>query len=146
MRLVGGAEFPLPGYGELARQPLYMGQDLLNPPSVEGWHTGEEWINSGNLVERVNFMTRMVGDVGRPGIAAFVEGLKKTPNLSPDELVDACLDLLGLAELGPDAKHELLSHASESGDLVWNGDTESSTERALEMLQLVVSLREYQRA
>jgi uncharacterized protein (DUF1800 family) len=146
MRLVGGAEFPLPGYGELARQPLYMGQDLLNPPSVEGWHTGEEWINSGNLVERVNFMTRMVGDVGRPGIAAFVEGLKKTPNLSPDELVDACLDLLGLAELGPDAKHELLGHASESGDLVWNGDTESSTERALEMLQLIVSLREYQRA
>ena len=27
----------------------YMGQDLLNPPSVEGWHTGKEWINSGSL-------------------------------------------------------------------------------------------------
>ncbi|MDA1349736.1 MAG: DUF1800 domain-containing protein [Chloroflexi bacterium] len=146
MRLVGGAEFPLPGYGELARQPLYMGQDLLNPPSVEGWHTGEEWINSGNLVERVNFMTRMVGDAGRPGIAAFIQGLKNTPNLAPEALVDACLDLLGLAELGPDTRHELLDHASERGDLVWNGDTESSTERVLEMLQLVVSLREYQRA
>ena len=146
MRLVGGAEFPLPGYGELARQPLYMGQDLLNPPSVEGWHTGEEWINSGNLVERVNFMTRMVGDIDRPGIAAFVKGLKDTPNHSPEDLVDACLDLLGLAELGPDAKHKLVDHASERGDLVWNGDTESPTERVLEMLQLVVSLREYQRA
>ena len=40
LRLVGGAEFPAPGLGELARQPSYMGQDLLNPPSVEGWHTG----------------------------------------------------------------------------------------------------------
>ena len=33
----------------------YMGQSLLNPPSVEGWHEGKEWINSGSIVERVNF-------------------------------------------------------------------------------------------
>ena len=40
LRLVGGYEIPKPGYGELSMQPSYMGQDLLNPPSVEGWHTG----------------------------------------------------------------------------------------------------------
>ena len=60
LRLVGGAEFPGPEIGELSRQPGYMGQDLLNPPSVEGWHTGAEWINSGALMRRVNFY-------GRPG-------------------------------------------------------------------------------
>jgi hypothetical protein len=26
-----------------------MGQDLLNPPSVEGCHTGREWIDTGCL-------------------------------------------------------------------------------------------------
>ena len=33
LRLVGGAEFPAPGLGDLSRQPCYMGQDLLNPPA-----------------------------------------------------------------------------------------------------------------
>ena len=47
MRLAGGFEFPGPGIGNLSKNPTYMGQELLNPPSVEGWHTGAEWINSG---------------------------------------------------------------------------------------------------
>ena len=41
----------------------FMGQALLNPPSVEGWHTGEEWITSGALVDRVNFAAGHVGDL-----------------------------------------------------------------------------------
>ena len=49
LRFVGGHELPKPGYGELSMNTAYMGQDLLNPPSVEGWHTGKEWINSGSL-------------------------------------------------------------------------------------------------
>ncbi|MBV9428643.1 MAG: DUF1800 domain-containing protein, partial [Bradyrhizobiaceae bacterium] len=38
LRQMGGYEIAKPGYGELSMQPGYMGQDLLNPPSVEGWH------------------------------------------------------------------------------------------------------------
>ena len=53
---------PEPGYGELSMQPTYMGQDLLNPPSVEGWHTGKEWINSGSLMARINFVAEQVGN------------------------------------------------------------------------------------
>src|SRR4030088_1092329 len=54
LRFVGGYEIPKPGYGELSMNTAYMGQDLLNPPSVEGWHTGKEWINSGTLNARTN--------------------------------------------------------------------------------------------
>ncbi|GIT59826.1 MAG: hypothetical protein Ct9H300mP19_17740 [Dehalococcoidia bacterium] len=39
-----------------------MGQKLLDPPSVEGWHTGREWIDSSFLIERVNFAANMLGD------------------------------------------------------------------------------------
>ena len=74
LRLVGGFEFPGPGLGEMARQPTYMGQDLLNPPSVEGWHTGVEWINSGSLMRRINFTADMVSDVNRPGIRSMISG------------------------------------------------------------------------
>ena len=68
LRLVGNYEIPRPGYGELSMQPSYMGQDLLNPPSVEGWHTGKEWINSGSLMARINFVAELIGDPSLPGV------------------------------------------------------------------------------
>ena len=74
LRLTGGAELPRPNYGEeIAMQPTYMGQDLLNPPSVEGWHTGKEWINSGSLMSRINFVADMVGNANLPGVRDLTE-------------------------------------------------------------------------
>ena len=72
LRLVGGHELPAPGIGDLSMQPTYMGQDMLNPPSVEGWHTGKEWINSGSLMARVNFVAEKVGDTSLPGVHAII--------------------------------------------------------------------------
>ena len=149
MRLVGGADFPVPGYGELSRQPGHMGQELLNPPSVEGWHTGEEWVNSGSLMRRVNFIADMVGDVTRPGVRSIVDSVLAQGELSPEAFVDATLELMGPLEVTDSIKQELVDHAAEGGSLTWSTDeeeTESSTQRVLEMLQLVVSLREYQLA
>ena len=76
LRLVGGYELPKPGYGELSMQPSYMGQDLLNPPSVEGWHTGTEWINSGSLMSRINFVAAQIGNPDLPGVRAIINRLK----------------------------------------------------------------------
>src|SRR5204862_4031375 len=104
LRLGGGYELPRPGYGDLSMQPAYMGQDLLNPPSVEGWHTGKEWINSGSLMARVNFVAEKVGDPSLPGVRAIINRLKSRGSLSPDQLVDGCLDLLGPVEVGSDTK------------------------------------------
>ena len=117
MKLVGGAEFPAPGYSELARQPTYMGQDLLNPPSVEGWHTGTEWINSGSLMRRINFFADMIGDVSRPGVQAIVNKLRDQGDMSPEQLIDACLDLLGPLDISEQTREELVSHASPAGAL-----------------------------
>ena len=148
LRLVGGAEFPAPGIGELSRQPGYMGQDLLNPPSVEGWHTGTEWINSGSLMRRVNFTADYVGDVQRPGIRSIIARLKDQGDLTPDMFVDTCLDLMGPLEVGEETRRELVSHAGESGVLSWATaqGADASSKRVGEMLQLIVSLRDYQYA
>ena len=148
LRLVGGAEFPAPGIGELSRQPGYMGQDLLNPPSVEGWHTGTEWINSGSLMRRVNFTADYVGDIQRPGILSIISRLKDQAELTPEMFVDSCLDLMGPLEVNEDTRRELVSHAGESGVLSWGTeqDDATSSKRVGEMLQLIVSLRDYQYA
>ena len=146
LRLVGGDEFPAPGIGNLSRQVGYMGQDLMNPPSVEGWHTGPEWINSGSLMRRTNFFTDLLGDTDRPGVRSIVDRLKAQGDLSPEELVDASLDLMGPLEVDQETREELVSHASEAGTLYWGSEEEvsSSVGRVGEMLQLTASLREYQ--
>ena len=148
LRLVGGFEFPGPGLGEMARQPTYMGQDLLNPPSVEGWHTGVEWINSGSLMRRINFTADMVSDVSRPGIRSMIGRMQAQGDLTPQAMVDYCLDLMGPLEVDDATREELVSHAQNEGNLSWgtDGDVASSSERISEMLQLIVSLRDYQYA
>ena len=143
LRMAGGADFPSPGLGNLARQTGYMGQDLMNPPSVEGWHTGSEWINSGSLMRRTNFFADLVGDVERPGIQAIIVNLKARGDLSPEQFVDGCLDLMGPLEISDDSRTELVSHAAEDGSIQW-GNNGNSDYRVGEMLQLIVSLRDYQ--
>jgi uncharacterized protein (DUF1800 family) len=143
LRQVGGEAVPRPYYGEqIAMQPTYMGQDLLNPPSVEGWHTGSEWINSGSLMSRINFTADMFGDVSRPGVQDIIARLKTKGNMTPEQLVDACLDLMGPLEYGDDAKGELLEQATAGGDLDWS--TADAEQRVAGLLQLIVAMREYQ--
>jgi len=146
LRLVGGHELPAPGYGELAMHTSYMGQDLLNPPSVEGWHTGKEWINSGSLMARVNFCAEKIGDPSLPGVRAIINRLKAKGNLSPDQLVDGCLDLLGPMVIRDDTKQELTAQAKEWGQISWDSDANAklADTRTSQMLQLIVATREYQ--
>ena len=143
LRMVGGAEMPRPDYGaDIAMQPTYMGQDMLNPPSVEGWHTGDEWINSGSLMSRINFAAEMVGNADLPGVQDIINRLKAQGTLSPEAFVDDCLDLLGPLEMGEESRRELLEQAREGGALSW--DAADAEQRVAEMLQLIVAMREYQ--
>ena len=143
LRTVGGEEMPRPNYGEeVAMQPTYMGQDLLNPPSVEGWHTGAEWINSGSLMARINYAADMYGDANRPGVQNIIGRLKAQGTLSPEALVEGCLDLMGPLEVGAESHAELMGQAQSGGDLSW--DAADAEQRVSEMLQLIVAMREYQ--
>ena len=120
--------------------------DLLNPPSVEGWHTGKEWINSGSLMSRINFVAAQIGNPDLPGVQAIIDRLKAQGTKTPEQLVDNCLDLLGQLELGADTKKELTDAAKTWGEIGWDNDTsaKNATRRAAEMLQLIAATREYQ--
>jgi uncharacterized protein (DUF1800 family) len=148
LRLVGGFEFPAPGIGNLSKESGYMGQELLNPPSVEGWHTGAEWINSGTLMKRVNFAADMVGDLNRPGVQSIIDRVREQGDLGPERLVDVCLDLMGPLSVTEETRRQLVGHAAESGPLSWGSEAPAaiSCRRVAEMLQLIVATREYQYA
>ena len=127
----------------LANQALFMGQHLLNPPSVEGWHEGEEWVDSGSLIERINFASGEVGRTDAPGIQRMIERVGTSNNLlDPEEFVEACLDALGSIDLGDRSKSVLIDHASQVGP--FDSDKPESEERTVEMFQLIVSTPDYQ--
>ena len=146
LRLVGGAEFPAPGIGNLSRQTGYMGQEMMNPPSVEGWHTGLEWINSGSIMRRTNFFADMVGDVDRIGVRYIIEDLKSRGELSPEEFVDRCLDLMGPLDVDPESQTGAGRPCGFTGAAgLGLGETGRVVDcRVSEMLQLIVALRDYQ--
>jgi hypothetical protein len=119
-----------------------MGQELLNPPSVEGWHTGKEWIDGGTLVERINFTADRVGDINYPGIQDIITKLaSEGPTVSPEALVDGCLRLLGHYALADETHRMLVEHARKHGELHTN--TAEFPQQVAEMLQLIVATKEY---
>jgi uncharacterized protein (DUF1800 family) len=142
MRLVRDFDFPKPGLNALALSIRYMGQDLLNPPTVEGWHTGKEWIDSGTLVERINFTADRVGNVNLPGVHDIIARLRaEGPTLTPERLVDGCLEFLGGYELAAETRNELVALARNGGEI--QTGSEKFASRAAQMLQSIVATTEY---
>ena len=147
LRLVGDFQEPRPGLQETTYESKYMGQELLNPPTVEGWHSGKEWIDSGSLVGRVNFSSDQVGNLAQPGIRSIVDRLRSQgPLLSAEELVDGCLDLIGPLPVEEKTRASLVGKAKAAGELhlETGQDQERFARRVAEMLQLIVSTREFQ--
>ena len=142
LRLVGDWTSPKPGFESIFEEMKHMGQEILNPPSVEGWHTGKEWIDGGTLVRRINFIADYVGDVSYPGIQDLVQTLAaEGSTISPEGLVDGCLRLLGHYELENETRHMLVQHAKKSGESPTN--TREFSQRVGQMLQMIVATKEY---
>ncbi|MCI0799165.1 MAG: DUF1800 family protein, partial [Chloroflexi bacterium] len=142
LRLVGDWSAPKPGFEAIFEEMKHMGQEILNPPSVEGWHTGKEWIDGGTLLRRINFIADYVGDVSYPGIQDIVQKLvAQGPTMTPEGLVEGCLRLLGHYEVADETRQNLVEHAQKSGDL--STDTREFPKHVATMLQLIVATKEY---
>ena len=149
LKLVGTYQNPKPGMVHYVTAATLMGQELLNPPTVEGWHTGKEWIDGGTLNERVNFSVGEVSDATKPGIQEIINRLKaERGSLSPEEFVEKCLDLVGPMTVSDTTREFLMKFAESGGDLDIdaNGASDESVARVVRMIQLIVATREYQLA
>jgi uncharacterized protein (DUF1800 family) len=136
-----------PGLFEIAQEPKYMGMDLMNPPTVEGWHTGHEWIDSGTLVERINFAAEYLGRTDLPGVQDMITRLMaRGESLSPEAFVEGCIDMLGRYNVSSDTRSELLAHAQRGGELRHGTAAERTefTRRCGEMFQMLAATPEFQ--
>jgi uncharacterized protein (DUF1800 family) len=147
VKIAGTHKIPQPSTEGLAAATKLMGQALMDAPTVEGWHTGHEWVDSGTLTERVNFATNHMANIASPGIQDIIARIKSNgPNISPEVFLDSCLDLMGPIEIDETTRSSLMIFANQAGGLMF-GDGESdadSSDKIRQMLQLVVSSPEYQ--
>lgn len=142
LRLVGDWTEPKPGLEFIFDEMKYMGQEILNPPSVEGWHTGKEWIDGGTLVHRINFTADSVCNTSFPGIQSIIEKLAaQGPTLSPEGLVDGCLKLLGDYEMSEETRRMLVDQNSKGGEV--QTDSEEFGTKVGETLRMIVATKEY---
>ena len=146
LRLTGDLHGPDPRLTAFGQEPAYMGQSLHDPPSVEGWHTGREWINSGSVVKRVNFVADRVSDPSLPGVRSIINRVASDDSaITPEALVDRCLDMMGPLRVSDQTRWELVAHAEDEGAVSWeSADYENSSRRVADMLALVAATTEYQ--
>jgi uncharacterized protein (DUF1800 family) len=148
VRLSGGVSRPTIEITEASAVAGFMGQSILFPPTVEGWHEGTEWINSGSLIERVNFAAKLMSNVDRPGVRAIIDRLATQDGgeLTPDELVDQCMDLMGPIASNESSRSTLVEHVARQGDLSLRDHQrgDDSEKRVADLLGLIASTREYQ--
>ena len=148
MRLSGGVTRPMLEMISDSDLPAYMGQTLLNPPSVEGWHEGTEWINSGSLVERVNFAAKEISDITKPGVRGIIDMLANADggHYAPDALVDRCLEIMGTGQVDQETRDSLVGRVAEKGPISLAGHQsgDESEQRVGELLGLIASTTEYQ--
>ena len=146
VRMAGSYQTPTQGIEQVARQAVYMGQGLLQPPSVEGWHEGIEWVDSGALVERVNFVAHELANVNNPGVRKIIDRLAGEGVLSPEQLVDRCLDLLGPMEVSEETRASLVEYVAHQGDLslLDHQPGDEAEKRVGNLLSLTTATKEFQ--
>ena len=139
LRLTGEFDRPRREIMDRARQMVYMGQHLNNPPSVEGWHQGTEWLDTGTLVERINFASEQVGDLDKPGVSSMVESIASNngETQSPQRLVDLCLEQMGDFQVSDTSRNILVEFAERA---------DRSPEAIAGILRLSTATDEFQRS
>lgn len=75
--------------GQVVGDMQRMGQVLFNPPSVAGWRWGLEWINTGSVLARSNFVNRVLTLRTQPATGpAIAESLRNAGVTTPGQIVD----------------------------------------------------------
>ena len=145
LKQTGEFRDPKPGMHDFAGAAAVMGQSLLNPPTVEGWHTGHEWIDSGTLSERINFAAKQFKDPSKPGIQEMLQRAGSV-NEDPAGLVSRCLDLMGGVRVSEETHRSLVEYTKdlETMDNDPNGEGDQREADVLNLLQMIVSTVDYQ--
>ena len=136
LRLSGQLDRPRRDIIDHTMKMTFMGQHLTNPPSVEGWHEGEEWIETGALVERVNFAAEQLGNLEMPGVISMIDKVLLEAKEGND-IPELCLKQMG----NLDVKESIMSILQDTVEK--SGTVERETVE--DLFRVIAASPEYQR-
>lgn len=127
------------GYSLLAAlNPLVnMGQQLFEPPDVNGWELGAGWFSTGAMLARMNFAATLTSNQ-RINLAQSARGNGPTP----EALVAFYLDRLTPTQYDRGAYDDLLEYLRAGG--TWTGSDAQLASKAPNLVHLIVGSSEYQ--
>ena len=128
----------------------YMGQTLSNPPSVEGWDGATAWIDTGALIERMNFASEELGNITTPGSQQLFDKVisENSRVVSADRVIDICLEHIGSLSIHRDTRSKLVEYANKNGVVKLDGSdiNQSGKEVISGIVKLIASTPEFQKA
>jgi uncharacterized protein (DUF1800 family) len=134
LKEVGYAGFSL----ENALTPmLNMGQQLLEPPDVNGWTLGPGWFSTAGMLARMNFASVLATNQ-----RFELQRAAQSQRASPERLVDFAVSSLGLPTLDPPVYTALVEYVRAGSP--WTGSDTQVLTKAAGLFHLLTGAGDYQ--
>src|SRR5215207_6306411 len=114
-----------------------MGQQLFEPPDVNGWDLGRGWFSSGGMLARMNFAAQLASNQ-----KFNLRDLAKPVANTPESLLSFVLDKLTPNDFATTSYNALLDYARAG--ITWNGSDDQIATKAAGLVHLVVGSGDYQ--
>jgi uncharacterized protein (DUF1800 family) len=123
---------------DAAMTPLVnMGQQLYEPPDVNGWALGAEWFSTSSMLARMNFAATLMGNQ-KNNLGRELQAYRQ----SPERVVDYMLNRYNYAPYTSDVYTALLEYARGGG--AWTGNDTQLNNKGAGLARLIVASSEYQ--
>jgi len=113
-----------------------MGQQLYEPPDVNGWDTGPGWISTSSMLSRMNFASTLAGNQ-RFNLARDAQPYRQTP----ERVLEYSLARFRTMGFAP---AQLTSMSEYLRSTAWNGSDAQLQQRVPGLTRLIVGSGEYQ--
>jgi uncharacterized protein (DUF1800 family) len=117
---------------------LNMGQQLFEPPDVNGWELGPGWFSSGGMLARMNFAAQLATNQ-KFALRDRARGHGSTQ----EELLGYMLDRLTPPAYASDGYNALLDYA-RAGESNWTGSDAQLATKSAGLVHLIVGSGDYQ--
>ena len=114
-----------------------MGQQLFEPPDVNGWELGRGWFTTGAMLARMNFAAQLATNQKFNLRDAF-----RGHAATPDALIAAALDRLSPPVYNAGARAALLEYVNAGGS--WTASDAQLAAKGSGVVHLIVGSGEYQ--
>jgi uncharacterized protein (DUF1800 family) len=118
----------------------FMGMDLFNPPSVNGWNHSEAWLSTSRFLERFEFAQELAAGRDKKIFKVIPKKLLDPSVVSTGPMVDGLLDRMGVTV--PDATRQALIDYLDGGQAL--SDEEWLETKFRGVFVLLLTLPEFQ--